>query len=188
MMASMATRDWAPGLLLVVALTGAAAAQDAAPAVAPSAAAERARLLQVARQVIQKARYATLTTVGEDGHPQARIVDPFPAEDGMVVWIATNARTRKVAQIRREARVSLLYFDAAGPSYVTLLGRAELVRDPAQKARWWKEEWAAFYKDRNRGDDYLLLRVKPTRLEIVSERDGVVNDPQTWQPVVLEMK
>jgi general stress protein 26 len=41
----------------------------------------------------------------------------------------------------------LLYFNAAAAEYVTVLGTATLVTDSAEKARHWKEEWAAFYKD-----------------------------------------
>jgi PPOX class probable F420-dependent enzyme len=149
---------------------------------------EGARLQEVARGVMVKARYCTLVTVGEDGHPQARVVDPFAPEPDMAVWIATNARTRKVAQIARDPRVTLLYFDPAGPSYVALLGTAELVRDPAEASRRWKDEWASFYKEKNRGDDYLLIRVRALRLEVVSERDGVLNDPQTWRPAAVEIK
>jgi PPOX class probable F420-dependent enzyme len=171
---------WFP--LLTLCLSGAASAQEAARAT-PG----RAEVLRVARQVIQKARYATLVTVGEDGHPQARVVDPFRPEADMTVWLATTPRTRKVAQIARDPRVTLLYFDPAAPSYVTLLGQAELVRDPAERARRWKEGWAPFYKDRNRGDDYLLVKVTPLRVEVVSERDGIAGDPQTWRPAIVEM-
>lgn len=154
----------------------------------PAATPDRPRVIQAAREVMQKARYCTLVTIGEDDHPQARVMDPFLPEDDMTVWIATNSMTRKAAQIRKDPRVTLLYLDSAGQEYVTVLGRAELVRDPLEKAKRWKEEWAAFYRDKNRGDDYLLIRVRPSRLEIVSESHGLTNDPQTWLPVVLDLK
>lgn len=144
-------------------------------------------LLQTARDVMQRARYCTLVTVGEDGHPQARIVDPFPAEERMVVWIATKAVTRKVSQIRRDPRVTLLCFDTQGLGYVSLLGTAQLVDDPKEKAARWKDEWESFYSDRNRGEDYLLIRVQPARLEILSAAHGIVSDPQTWRPALIEM-
>lgn len=150
--------------------------------------AQDARVMQAARDLIAKARYCALVTVGEDGHPQARVVDPFAPEADMTVWIATNPRTRKVGQIRKDARVTLLYFDASGPGYVTLLGRAELVRDPAEIARRWKEEWAPFYKDKNRGDDYLLIRVKPMRVEVMSAAHGIASDPKAWRPAVVELR
>jgi len=174
--------------LAVSALLVALCLPSTAPAQTPQAATpDRPQVIKAARDVMQKARFCTLVTVGEDGHPQARVVDPFLPEDDMTVWLATNPVTRKVAQIRKDPRVTLLYFDAGGHAYVTVLGRAELVRDPAE-SKHWKEEWAPLYKDKSRGDDYLLIRVRPTRLEIVSDSHGLSNDPQTWRPVVLDLR
>jgi general stress protein 26 len=147
---------------------------------------DRAGLLKAAREVMAAARYCTLITLGGDAHPQARIVDPFEPEADMTVWIATNPATRKVAEVRLDPRVTLLYFDSKGPAYVTLLGRANVVDDPAEKAKRWKEEWAQFYRDRNRGADYVLIRVTPRRLEIVSYPHGILNDPANWRPRSLD--
>ena len=119
--------------------------------------------------------------------PQARIVDPFAPEADFTIWVATNPLTRKVAEIRQDPRVTLLYFNAAAAEYVTVLGTATLGSDSAEQARHWKEEWAAFYKEGPRGDSFLLIRVRPTRLEVVSPRRGLVNDPKTWRPIQLEM-
>lgn len=140
------------------------------------------QLLKAAREVMAAARYCAFITVGEDAHPQARIMDPFEPEADMTVWLATNPATRKVAEVRRDPRVTLLYFDSKGPAYVTLVGRASVVDDAAEKAKRWKEEWAQFYRDGNRGADYLLLRVAPRRLEIVSYPHGILNDPENWRP------
>jgi general stress protein 26 len=106
----------------------------------------------------------------------------------MTVWIATTPVTRKVAEIRRDPRVTLSYFDSGSMSYVTLLGRAAIVTDAAEKAAHWKDEWAKLYKDKNRGDDYLLIRVKPSRVEIVSFAHGLAADPMSWRPVVLDLQ
>lgn len=149
---------------------------------------ERAVVIKAAAEVMGKARFCALVTVGYDGHPQARVVDPFGPEGDMTVWIATNPITRKVDQIKKDPRVTLFYFDPAGPGYVTLLGTAQLVNDAAEKAKRWKEDWAAFYTDKNRGDDYVLIRVRPSRLEIVSYGHGLLNDPKTWRPVVVEFQ
>jgi len=155
--------------------------------VTPAPERDRERVLAAAREVMAAARYATLVTLGPDGHPQARIVDPFEPEEDFTIWAATNARTRKAAEIAADPRVTLLYFDRAGSSYVTLAGRAELVRDSTERARHWKEEWAGFYRDRHLGDDYLLIRVRPHRLEVSSTRHGVLNDPVTWRPAIVAL-
>ncbi len=158
------------------------AATQAVPAETP----ERAKIMAAAEEVMQKARYCALVTLGQDGHPQARVVDPLTPEQDLTVWIATNPLTRKVGQIRADPRVTLFYFDPAGPAYVTLLAKAELVTNPAEKARHWKEDWAAFYSDKYRGEDFVLIRCKPLRLEVVSYGHGILNEPTTWRPTTIE--
>jgi len=148
--------------------------------------ADRSTIIRVAQQVIDEARYCALVTIGEDGHPQSRLVDPFSPEEDMTVWIGTNPITRKVAQIQKDHRVTLFYFDRESLSYVTILGKAELIKDPVEKAKHWKEEWAPIYKDGSHGDDYLLIRVKPRRLEVVSYTYGLPNDPVTWLPAAVD--
>jgi general stress protein 26 len=152
------------------------------------AAPTRARIVEATRTILERARYATLVTLDEGGAPQGRVVDPFPPEgDDLVVWVATNGRSRKVGQIARDPRVTLVYFEPATASAVTLVGTAQLVRDPVEKARHWKDEWKAFYQDTHKGDDYVLIRVTPSRLEVVGEAYGMVNDPATWRPVILPL-
>lgn len=158
----------------------------AAPAQNPPTGEERARIIDAARELMRQAGLAGFITVGDDGHPQARVVDAFPPEADMTIWIATNPVTRKVAQVRRDPRVTLLYTDPGGTGYVTILGTAAVVDDSLEKARHWKEAWSPFYQDKNRGDDYVLIRVTPQRLQIVSYAHGLLNDPKTWRPVALE--
>jgi general stress protein 26 len=167
-----------PCLILIAGLAGPAAAQQP-----PAPAVSRERLLEAARDVIAAARFTTLITLDSTGHPQARAIDPFPPDSDFVVWIGTNRRTRKVAEIGRDPRVTLYYFDAAGAAYVTLRGTARVVTDSAETARRWKPEWGAFYRDRA---DYVLIAVTPGRMEIVSEALGIVGDPVTWRPPVVE--
>lgn len=146
----------------------------------------RSEILAAATDIVHKARYCTLVTLGEDGHPQARIVDPLGPDAGFTTWIATNPLTRKVAQIRRDARVTLLCFDAATSSYVTVIGRGAIVTDAAEKARRWKEEWTPFYASGANGTDVMLIRVTPIRLEIVGVERGFAGDPRTWRPLTID--
>lgn len=152
---------------------------------APAATADRTAVINAATEIMLKARFCSLVTLDGDGSPQVREVDPFPPEGGMVVWLATNPGTRKVAQIKHDPRVALSYIDVDGGGYVTLLGRAELVESVTEKERFWKEGWSTFYKHKNKGGDYLLIRITPTRLEVVSYAHGILNDPTTWAPVSI---
>jgi heat shock protein HslJ/general stress protein 26 len=140
----------------------------------------QAQLLEAAREIMAVSRYCALITIDSTGHARARTVDPFPPDENMMVWVGTNPRSRKVAEIRRNPRVTLYYFDREGQGYVTIFGIARLVNDPAEKAKRWKEEWKAFYPDRAR--DYLLIAVTPEKLEVISEKRKIQGDPNTWTP------
>ena len=149
-------------------------------------ASDREAILRAAREVAQKARYATFITIGEDGQPQARIVDALGPDEDFVVWVGTNPATRKVAEIAKDPRVTVSFFDAAGPAYVTLVGNARVVPEPFVRAKHWKPEWAPFFKDEFRGVDFVLIAVSPRRLEIVSQAHGLINDPKNWRPVSID--
>jgi len=148
-----------------------------------SAAANRAHILSSAKKLMEKARYCALITIGDDGQPQARVVDPFLPDESMAIWIATNPASRKIAQIKKDARVTLYYLNPNNSGYVTILGKADLVDAMAEKEKHWKEAWSFLYKDKYRGDDFTLIRVRARRLEIVSYPDRLINDPKTWRPV-----
>jgi general stress protein 26 len=161
--------------------TGHVPAQPA-PARPPS----RQALIDAARRVMEAARYCAVITVGDEGRPQARAIDAFPPDADMAVWFATNPKSRKVAQIERDPRVTLYYFDSREPDrgYVTLFGRARLVNDKAEKAKRWKPGWEVFWPDRDAG--YLLVEVSPERIEVSSPSQGIGSDPVTWAPATVE--
>lgn len=137
--------------------------------------------------VMKVARYCTLITIGADGQPQARIVDPLIAESEGRIWIATNPLTRKVDEIKRDSRVTLMFFNQSANEYVTVLARATVVADAARKSAHWKPEWKPFYKEQSAGTDFALFEVKPFRLEISSPRHKLNNDPKTWRPVTIDL-
>lgn len=137
-------------------------------------------LIAAARETMAAARYCALITHDASSYAQARTLDPFPPDENMVVWLGTNPRSRKVAAIRRNQRVTLYYFDREAQAYVTIYGVARLVNDPKSKSKWWKDEWNAFYHDRKK--DYLLISVTPLQLELVNVTKGIVGDPQSWKP------
>ena len=176
------------GLLVAIGLSVILGAHSPVSAqITPADTLSRAQVVAAAREIIQAARYCTLVTIGPGGQPEARIVDPFLPDSDLTIWIATNPLTRKVQDIERDPRITLLYFNPATFEYVTVLGTAALDADSLDKAGHWKPEWAGLYRDRNRGADYLLLRIRPSRIEVVSPRRGLRNDPRTWRPVILDL-
>ncbi len=146
---------------------------------------ESGRVLEAARETMSAARYCFLVTLDEAGQPQARLMDPFEPGTDLTVWLATNPKTRKVDQIRRDPRVTLAYSDAQGHGYVALIGRARLVEDLSERRRRWKPDWTPFYPDGPEGEDYVLIEVTPSRIEVMSMSQNVADDPLGWKPAIL---
>lgn len=138
----------------------------------------RDTLISTAREIMTTTRFCALITTGRNGRAHARTMDAFAPEADMTVWLATNPRSRKATEIRRNPRVTLYYFDSASAAYVTIYGTARLVNDKAEKARRWKDDWKLFYPDRDQS--YLLIKVTPQRLEVVNVNKGIVGDARTW--------
>ena len=138
------------------------------------------QLIAAAREIMITTRYCALITTDNRGHANARTMDAFAPDENLIVWFGTNPASRKVSEIRRNPRVTLYYFDRESQAYVSIQGLARLVNDRAEKARHWKDEWKAFYPDRDKS--YLLIEVRPLRLEVVNTKTGIVGTSRTWSP------
>jgi general stress protein 26 len=146
---------------------------------------ERARLIAAAREIMGAQTYCALITLDEAGRPQVRTMNPFPPEEDMTVWIATNTRSRKVREMRRDPRVSLYYADhAKATGYVTLTGHAVLVEDMQEILKRKRAYWdQAFPGLRN----LLLIKVVPERLDVLNYKAGTQTDPETWRTPSIEL-
>ena len=142
------------------------------------------KLLDTGREIMTRAGVCVLITVDEKCRPDTRLMDPFPPEQDFTVWLGTNPQSNKVRQIEGNPNVDLFYMEKDSYGYVVLHGTAQIVDDPREKELRWKEGWEAFYPDRS--TSYLLIRITPVSMEIVSYAHGITGDPVTWQaPTVL---
>jgi general stress protein 26 len=170
------TKQFITPLSVLLTLLIAVSTYGQTPAAAPS----RDQLLTTAREIIASARYAALITKGTNGRINARTMDPFAPAADMVIWFGTNPRSRKVREIRRNPQLTIYYVDPVDLAYVCIQGTARLINSQQEKERHWKEEWKAFYPDRDK--NYLLIAVRPQRLEVISVKAGLTGDPITWEP------
>ena len=136
-------------------------------------------ILKAAREVIAASQFCALVTLDGDGSPNVRMMDAFPPEGDMVVWMATNTESRKVGELRRNPRVAIYYADPAAPGYVTIRGTARLVDDPEEKAKRWKDGWSAFYEEDR--SNYVLIEIRPETIEVVNYRAGIVREASDWK-------
>ncbi len=138
------------------------------------------KLIIAAREIMTAAGTCALITLDEKGRPRVRAMDPFMPESDFTVWFGTNSKSRKVNQIKKDPRATIYYLDSDASGYVMIHGLAQLVDDPTEKERRWKDEWEAFYP--NKKEDYLLIKVTPIWIEVSSAPRGIIGDTITWQP------
>jgi general stress protein 26 len=125
------------------------------------------RLLTAARRTIEEVRYCWAATAAEDGGANARLVMPFAAGPEEDVWtrcFLTNRHSRKAAEMRRSPAIALAYQQDGGDAYVTLVGRAELIEDPARVRHYWKPAWDAHSAVAQ--TKMIIVRVTAERIEL----------------------
>jgi len=159
---------------LMLAIPSPVAGQDK-----PQTPPDPAKVLAAAREIMGAQQYCGLITLDAAGLPQIRTMNPFPPDEGMVVWMATNTRSRKVEEIRKDPRVSLYYADHANAiGYVALTGKAVLVDDMKEVLKRKRAYWdSAFPGLKN----IVLIKVIPERIDVINYKQKLAGDPATWR-------
>jgi len=136
-------------------------------------------LRNAAKEMITSARTCALITIDKEGCPRVRAMETLIPENDFIIWFGTNPKSRKVEQIKNNPNVTLYYLDMDESGYVMVYGKAEIIDDKKAKETHWKEEWKAFYP--NKSQDYILIKVTPAWMEVVSNSRGIYGDSVTWE-------
>ena len=142
-----------------------------------------ARSKAVAREIMLSAANCALVSLDEEGKARIRTMDPFAPDSNFVVWLGTSATSRKLSQIEKNPSVTLYYLTSDNSSYVSMYGEAFLVNDSTAKEQYWRKKWEDFYPDRKK--DYVLIKVVPKLIEVLSFKEGLYVDTVNWQPLSI---
>ena len=146
--------------------------------------ANRDSIIGAAREMIGSLKYCALITMDSTGGISVRTMNPFPPEEDMSVWMATNKHTRKYFEIKKNPNVALYYADhSKADGYVAIKGTAILVDDMTTKLKMKRDYWDQAFPDFN---DLILIKVVPERLEIIYYKHKLYNAKVTWDPPSAE--
>ena len=144
-------------------------------------------LLDIARQTVGQAGCASLVTLDGTAGPSSRSIATFAPDDDFARFvIGSNLESRKVDHIQRDPRVLLTYLDLGNRGYLTVVAKAHIERDAAERTTYWIDRFSAFFPDGPESDEYQLMIVVPERLELRSFGLKVADKPTRWSPVMLE--
>jgi general stress protein 26 len=134
---------------------------------------ERKELEGLALEIMGKASMLSLSTLSEDPYPQVRALfnlrnrlrfpglAPFFKDKGLSVYLGTNSSSVKMAQIGKDAWVSVYYMIPRSFKGLCLSGKA--VVDEEAKAAIWVRGWERYYPQGQGDPDYTVLRIDPLR-------------------------
>ena len=111
-------------------------------------------------ELIKDVRICMLTTIAEDGTIDSRPMATQETEFDGTVWFLTRHESGKVAEIRHDAHVSLMYADPSNHNYVTAKGKAEVSQNREKIHELWNPMFKAWFP--NGEEDPAIAVIKVT--------------------------
>jgi len=139
---------------------------------------EAGELLRVAREIVAKVPMCVAITVDRMGKAHARTVETSELSDEWTLRFMTDRRTRKVEDIEQTGQLVLSFQHAPDNAYVTLTGRATLIRDSAVKQAIWRPQSLKWHPGGPTDPNVVLVEFFTERVEMWSSRHGVTPDPK----------
>ena len=115
--------------------------------------------------LIDDIRICMMTTVEEDGRLASRPMYALEADGAGDVWFFTRIESAKTTEISRDGHVNLAYSHPSKQHYISLSGRAEIVRDKGHINDKWSEPLRTWFPEGKDDPQLALIRVHPERGE-----------------------
>lgn len=126
---------------------------------------ERDEQIKKLAEMIRDIDFAMLTTVAADGTLHSRPMSTQRVEFDGDLWFFTRASAPKVGEIEGEHRVNVSYAKPEDQRYISVSGRAVIVRDRAKIEELWSPELKAWFPEGPEDPDLALLKVSAERAE-----------------------
>jgi general stress protein 26 len=116
-------------------------------------------------RLVDGIRIAMLVTADADGSLHSRPMATQEIDEEGSVWFLTSASSHKIDEVRGHDRVNLAYANADDHRYVSLSGRATLVRDRARIDELWSPAHKTWFPKGKDDPDLAVLRVAVDKAE-----------------------
>ena len=127
--------------------------------------AERAHHVAKLAELIRDVEIAMLTTVNADGRLISRPLGTQEVEFDGDLWFATECDSGKALDIARNPNVNVSYASKGRNTYVSVAGRASIVRDRAKIEAFWSAGMQVFFPHGKDDPNLCLIRVEAETAE-----------------------
>ncbi|WP_414584355.1 pyridoxamine 5'-phosphate oxidase family protein [Scytonema sp. PCC 10023] len=127
------------------------------------------------RELIKDIDIGMLTTVDENGslHSRPMSTNSEVEFDGDL-WFFTYASSHKVAEVEQHQQINVSFSDPHKQNYVSVSGKAQLVRDRTKLQELWKPQLKAWFPKELDEPDIALLKVSVEKAEYWDAPSGFV--------------
>ena len=116
-------------------------------------------------EIIEKARVGMLTTRFAGGL-RARPLEARADRDAGIIWFVTDVRGAKDDEIDAAHNIGLAFIDEDGRAYLSITGRASVIRDTAKAKEIWKKTDDLWLPGGPDDPNVRVLRVEPVTAEL----------------------
>jgi general stress protein 26 len=125
------------------------------------------------RDLIHDIDFCMLTTV-DGGHLRSRPMSTQKFEFDGDLWFFTSDTTHKMEEIEHDNRVNVSYAKPDDNKYISVSGRAEMVRDRGKIEELWSPILKAWFPDGLEDPHLCLLKVEVERAEYWDSPSGTL--------------
>lgn len=115
--------------------------------------------------LVKDVKFAMLATVGPDGRMHARPMASVQKDFDGTLWFMTKEHSLKVDEIEARPDVLLAYSHPAKQHYVSITGKARVVRDRAKIHELWSEADRVWFPNGPDDPEIALLAVEIDQAE-----------------------
>ncbi|RLB97993.1 MAG: hypothetical protein DRH34_14455 [Deltaproteobacteria bacterium] len=113
------------------------------------------------------------------------MVQPIVHFDTFEIWLGTNPFLRKIREIEKNPNVTLAFSLEKEHANLIIYGRASIVHDVPERKKHWIGSWLLFFPNGPGGDDFVLIRVEPSKMELMNFKKNIVPEPFGLKPVKI---
>ncbi len=113
--------------------------------------------LETIRSIMKSTRIAMLTTIDTDGALHAHPMTVQDAEYDGDCWFLASAESDAVRQLQANPSVNVAY--SGSSQWLSVAGKAEVVRDEAKKKELWNTFTEAWFTDGDTDPSVILIHV-----------------------------
>ena len=136
---------------------------------------QRAGTVKKVADLMRDIDFCMFTTHADGGELRSRpMSNNGEVEFDGDVWFFSAADSRKIEDIKTDSEVQLSYADIENFVFISMGGKASIVRDVEKKRQLWMKDLERWFEEGPESDDVVLIKVTPRKVAYWGEDEGEI--------------